>query len=226
MFQILAPRNRLRSQRFGGSGHHLDVKQREMPFPQMPGQMSERHLGSIGGTVEHRFAGKKTADGNAVDAACQLSIFPAFHTVGMTLLMQPGVGFDELIRDLGAAPFWTGLGACLHHSFERRVHGHRECPFANDFGQAFRNVKLIQFDNAAWIRRPPCDGLNRPREDSVPVSCQQSFHLKVPAHRHHAFSVRQIRIGSAPVKPCATRVGVPPVELDCSRPKAESGKKP
>jgi hypothetical protein len=31
---------------------------------------------------------------------------------------------------------------------------------------------------------------------------------------------------SAPVKPAATRVGVPPVELDCSRPKAESGKKP
>jgi hypothetical protein len=31
---------------------------------------------------------------------------------------------------------------------------------------------------------------------------------------------------SAPVKPGATRVRVPPVELDCSRPKAESGKKP
>ena len=32
--------------------------------------------------------------------------------------------------------------------------------------------------------------------------------------------------GCAPVKLAATRVRVPPVELDCSRPKAWSGKKP
>jgi hypothetical protein len=40
------------------------------------------------------------------------------------------------------------------------------------------------------------------------------------------FDTNVVVSGCALVKLTATRVGVPPVELDCSRPKAVSGKKP
>ena len=40
-----------------------------------------------------------------------------------------------------------------------------------------------------------------------------------------ALAVPVLAADPAPAKPAATRVKVPPVELDCSRPKAASGKK-
>src|SRR5881396_2200119 len=55
----------------GDRGEHLDVQQCEFVLAQVLDQMEQRYFRGVADAVEHRFAGKKTADGYAIDTAHQ-----------------------------------------------------------------------------------------------------------------------------------------------------------
>ena len=75
----------------------------------------------------------------------------------MTPFVQLGVGCDEFRRDPGAASLGTGCGARLHHLLECFINRDLEGFLPDDFGQAFRDMKIVQLDDATRIRRPPGD---------------------------------------------------------------------
>ena len=56
----------------------LRVEQRELPGAQMLDQTKKRDLGGIGHAMKHRFAKKRAADRDAVEAAGELAFVPSF----------------------------------------------------------------------------------------------------------------------------------------------------
>src|ERR1039458_6902079 len=119
--QIVVTRNFLCSEWLGGDSHHLNVEQQKPMLPQMLDQMIKRHFGCVVGAMEHGFTREQTAKGQAIDAAHQFSVLPAFNAVSMTLLVQKGVCLDEFFGDPGTSPFGAGRGTCLHHGLKSLV---------------------------------------------------------------------------------------------------------
>ena len=100
---------------------HLNIKQAELALPQMFRQMKQRHFRGIAYAVEHGFARKKAADCDPVDTANKLRGLPALQAMSMALVVQLGVGFDELAANPTAPPSRGGRRAPFHHFPERLV---------------------------------------------------------------------------------------------------------
>ena len=64
-------------------GHELAVEQAEAALDQPRHQMDQRHLGGVALAAEHALAEERRADRDAVEAADQLAVAPAFDAVGM-----------------------------------------------------------------------------------------------------------------------------------------------
>src|SRR5207249_373147 len=67
-FEVVGAGNGDAAEASGDGGEHLDVKEEEAAGLEMLKQMKEGDLGGVGHAMEHGFAGKKAADGNAVNS--------------------------------------------------------------------------------------------------------------------------------------------------------------
>jgi hypothetical protein len=67
-----------RAQRSKVCGDELAVEQLRARTAQRGHQPCERNLGCIGYTAEHRFAAKHAIEADAIEAADQLAVVPAF----------------------------------------------------------------------------------------------------------------------------------------------------
>ena len=76
------------SQAAGDGGEHLYIEQAKTLVENVLHEMAESDFGGIARPVEHRFSGKQSADGDAIDAAGELFALPAFETMGVALLVQ------------------------------------------------------------------------------------------------------------------------------------------
>src|SRR2546429_7863547 len=73
-------------------------------------EMDERHLAGIGDPAEHALAKERRAERDAIEAADQLALVPAFDAVRRAALEQPGIELQDLVIDPGVGPLVAGFG--------------------------------------------------------------------------------------------------------------------
>src|SRR5437868_13296178 len=88
--------------------------------------------------------------------------------------MQSNIRVNKFRCDPAAGPPWPRRPAFGHHLPERAVHRDVETSSTQRSSQAPRNMKLIQLENAAWIRTPPGNRVDAPRKDSASIREQQA----------------------------------------------------
>ena len=67
------------------------------------------------------------------------------------MFMQFSIGFDEFFGDPSVASFRAGRGAGLHHLLKSFVNRYLERLLADDFGQTFWHMKIIELNDASRI---------------------------------------------------------------------------
>src|SRR5438552_7192992 len=77
-------------------------------------EMDERHLAGVGDPAEHALAKERRAERNAVKAADQLALMPAFDAVRRAALEQPGIELQDLVVDPGVGSLVAGFGTAAH----------------------------------------------------------------------------------------------------------------
>ena len=130
-------------------GEHLNVEEEEITLAQVLDKVVESDFGSVAGAVEHGFAREEAADSNAINAADELIILPAFEAVSVALFVQLNVGFEKLASDPGGAATRTGRSTAFHDFAESTIDSDLEYAFANNFGEAMGDVEVIEFKNGA-----------------------------------------------------------------------------
>lgn len=173
-FEIFGPRDFNCAEVRRDWREHLDVEEGEIALTQVFNQMIERDFRGIADAVEHRFPREKTANCYAINSADELSFQPAFKAMGVALFVQLSVGLEKLAGDPRRATPRAWGSARLYNLAEGAINRNLENAFTNDFGQALGNVKLIEFKDCAWIRRPPRDGFDGPGEDATAIGEQKS----------------------------------------------------
>ena len=179
-FQVFASGNLHGSQAPGVGRNHLDVEQLEASLPKVAEEKSEGDFGGIGAAVEHRFAGEEAFESDAVDAAGEFAILPAFDAVGEAALVEVGVGLDHVGSDPGT---FFPVGAALDDAGEIAVEGASESAGAKGAGQAAGSVEAVQFEDGPGIGRPPQDRafFIEPGEDAPAIRFDQGPGFQVAA---------------------------------------------
>ena len=103
-------------------GHELAVEKLEAADAQPRHQPGQRHLGGIGPQREHALAEEGAAERDAVKAADQLLVLPAFDRVGVAEPVEQIVA----LLDLAVDPGLLALGAMVDDGGEDLVVGDRE----------------------------------------------------------------------------------------------------
>ena len=181
--QPSAPRGRLGAAVVGG-------EQRD--------QVGERHLGGVGGAVEHRLAGEEAADGEAIEAALELAGLrrPGLDRVG------PAEPVEAEVRgaDLGIDPRTRAarVGAALDHALEGGVDAHLEA--VRRAPQPAAGVEPVEGQDRPRLGRPPRQPAppQRHREDARPVRGEDGPGLEVAAEADHLALPGVRRVGEAP----------------------------
>src|SRR5947209_6870810 len=107
----------------------------------MGDEVVQGHFGSVGTAMKHGFAGKEAANSDPVNAAGKFRAVPAFHAMSKALLVQPGIGFQELVANPGAPSAWSRGGTTVHDCSKSLVHRDAECAFAEHASQAPGDVE-------------------------------------------------------------------------------------
>ena len=173
----------------------MDVEQRKAPAAQVLYQVKEAHLGRIACAVEHGFPREQAPDRHTVNATDQSPGLPALDAVSVALPVHGGVSVNELGANPRGSPATRRGRAGFHHLPERAVKRDLELPFADDFRQAVRHVKLVQFENPPRVGRPPGGRIGGPREKPRAVGQEEPRHRQVTANRHEALVVRKSGAG-------------------------------
>ena len=90
---------------------NLAVYQYKTGLLQGSSQMNQGDLRCIGTVAEHGLTAEHRANSHPVEATRQLAFHPAFHRVGITLLVKAAIGLDHGRRDPGALFGILPLGA-------------------------------------------------------------------------------------------------------------------
>jgi hypothetical protein len=160
-----------------------------MAVAQVFDEVVKSDFGGVAGAVEHGFASEKPANRDAINAADEFVILPAFEAVSVALLVKLSVGFKELARDPGGTAAGPGCGAALHDIRKSAIDRDLEYAFANYFGETMGDVKLIEFENGSRIGRPPGDGFVSPGKNAVAIGEQQSRNGQVTANGNKTVGV-------------------------------------
>src|SRR6266852_3048520 len=120
--------------------------------------------------MEHRFAEKCAADGDAVKSARQLAFAPRFDRMRVTKLVQLLVALDDLAIDPGVLAF----RACANDFADAIVDLVLENLFASEAAQGEGHMKIYQRHNGSPIGREQSDRivLHRHRERAKPITLQ------------------------------------------------------
>lgn len=103
-------------------GHELAVEQPVAADAQPSDQPGERHLRGVGAQREHGFAEEGGAEIDAVEAAGQLLVLPAFDRMGVAVPVEEPIALLDLLID----PRLLAVGAAAHDLGERLVARHGE----------------------------------------------------------------------------------------------------
>src|SRR5262245_57442808 len=98
--------------------------------------MPQSDLGRVAHAMEHGFTGKKSADGDAINAPNQASALPALQAVGVTLEVKSRVGLDKLRADPRGPAARRRLGAAFDHLSELLIEADLEGASSDQPGQA------------------------------------------------------------------------------------------
>ena len=162
----------------------LRVEEREFERAQTFNQSDQGDLRGVRYTMKHRFAKERAADGDAVKSAGEFIFAPRFDRMRVAELVQPLVAFDDLAIDPGVLAFRAGP----NHVAKAMVDLDLENFFPGDASQRVRDMKILQRNDRARVRRKPSDRilLHRHRENAKPIALQQKLrvdHLKQNARQ-------------------------------------------
>src|ERR1043166_3370038 len=87
-FEIVRTRDFDRAELFEMPSQPLRVEQSELSFPQTFDQRDECDLGGVAFAVKHRFAEKRAADRDTVEAAGEFAFAPRLDGMGVAELVQ------------------------------------------------------------------------------------------------------------------------------------------
>ena len=133
----------------------LRIEQSVTAEPQPRHEMDERHLAGVGDPAEHALAKEGGAERDAVEAADQLALVPAFDAMRRAALEQPGIELQNLVVDPGIGPLIAGFGTAAHDRLESGVAADRERVLPHDPAQPARHMERIEGDYAAPFRIDP-----------------------------------------------------------------------
>src|SRR5690606_32782103 len=130
---------------------------------------------------------------DAVEAPGQRGAAPAFHGYGMTHAVQRGIGARHLRGDPGIAGAGPGLGASLEDACEVPVERYPEHLAPELAAQAARHLEVLQFEDAARVRRPPQYRLAAavPGKDAAPVGIEQAVRSEIAADGQQPVGIAQ-----------------------------------
>lgn len=185
-----------------GEGGQLAVDQAVAPVGQPAAQLHEGHLGGIAGVGEHRFAAEHPAEGDAVQPADEFAVAAAFDRMGVTAVVQGGIGGAHGRCDPGAGGVRARPRAGGDDGFERGVERERESTVAQALGEAARDVHVGRREHGTRCRRPPQDRLavGVPGEDAAAVGLEQARRAEVAANREEAVGVAQGMAGGRKIR--------------------------
>ena len=181
----------------GDGGEHLDIEEEEALAAEVLVEVVEGDFGGVADAVEHGFAREKSADGDAVDAADEPAVLPAFEAVCVALGVHLGVAVEEFLSDPGGAAARGGFSAAFHDFAKRAVAGDLENIFANGLDEAAGEMELVELENAAGIGRPPGDGIGGPRENTAAIGEEEARDGEIAADRDEAFGVGKAGVREA-----------------------------
>src|SRR5690349_9227730 len=124
--------------------------------------MVQRHFGGVVGAMKHGFTREEAPQRDSIDATGKLTAMPALETMCMAAAMQFGIGADEFGGDPCGPAARRRFGTTFHDCRERLVFRNAKHPLPDHSRQAPRNMKTVQFENRAWIGRPPRNRIDRP----------------------------------------------------------------
>lgn len=93
----------------------LDIQKHKSLLAEVINQRDECHFRAIADAGKHRFCGKKSADLDAIDAADELFVMPAFDTMCVSHVVKLGVGLDHGGADPRIPAFFAWLCASADH---------------------------------------------------------------------------------------------------------------
>ena len=160
-------------------GHELRIEELESAGLETRDEVHERDLGSVARAVEHALAEERATERDAVKTADEGFAVVDFEAVAMTPVVQLAIEHADARVDPRARAAGAGLGAALKHRVEVAVDGDGEAVRAHGAGEAGRQVKAIERDNAALLGLEPIErrilGALRHGEDAAGIGLEQDL---------------------------------------------------
>src|SRR3954454_12476536 len=125
-------------------GDELRIEELESADSQPRYEMDQRHLACIGRAAEHALAEKCRAELDAVEAADQPVVRPAFDAMGGPAMEKRGIEADDLVVDPGLRPFARLFGAAAHDRLEFVVAAYGEAAAPHGAAQPTRPMEAIE----------------------------------------------------------------------------------
>ena len=132
-------------------GHELAIEQFEPADAKASDEPRQRDLGRVGAGAEHRFAEKGAAEADAIEAADQFAIVPAFDRMSLAGSVETERG----ALDIGVDPRLGPVGAGADHVGESGVTGNGEGIAADPPGERARTAEAVERDDRAFTRLDP-----------------------------------------------------------------------
>lgn len=162
----------------------LAIDKSKSPFPQQPDTVHKSNLGCIRTPVKHGFAEENPPDGNTVQTADQIPVFPRFEAMRPPGLMQLRVCPYHLRHQPSSRAITTRcICATKDHASKRFIRRHLKFSAIEHPAQRFRNMQIIRDKNESGIGRPPKNGITRsvPWENPPGVRLHQTLERQVAA---------------------------------------------
>ncbi len=195
------------AQQVGGAP--LRVEEGEAALAEAVDEGDEGDLGGVADAVEHGLAEKGAADGDAIEAAGEVTFVPGFDGVGGAALVEAAVEGGDAGGNPGA---FAAVGATGDDVVEGVVNADFELVLADGLAEGAGDVEAIEFKDAAGIGAVPEDAAVRigHGEDAGLVAEQDE--IRGDAIRHAAHAGREMgRPAQHRAKPC----GKVPAETLC-----------
>ena len=137
-------------------GMHLAVDELDALALKLFHEFYECEFTGIALSSEHAFTKENPSDPYAVEATCQLSVFPCFRTDGMSMLVQFLVGFEHRLVDPGAELSGSADAATLRDHFVKSlIDGEFESIAFDEYIHTLAHIELFRYQYESWIRCVP-----------------------------------------------------------------------
>ena len=160
-------------------GHELAVEQAKAALDQPRHEMDQRDLGRIALAAEHALAEERRADRDAIEAADQLALAPAFDAVRMAAREQLAVERQDRLVDPALGMAGPRLGAGPHHAGEIGVGADLEDVLPHGARQTLGQVEAVERQHRAQPGIEPVElgivAALAHREDADAIGLQQQL---------------------------------------------------